>query len=140
MRWKNWTNLDHVGKEGLEVVEIEVGARELFLDEAPDPFYGRSKGNIRRTGSLVRSTSEQGNRSAEGVDDESSRVITPGERDRIVVVGEDRYSTESRLPVTKYLRPWDMNLDKVPTVVFVANPRLMTRRMRCLRDYCCWGQ
>ena len=91
-------NLGHVCEEVLEVAEIDVGARELVLDEVPDPFHGRSEGNIRRTGSLVRSTSEQGNKLAEGVDNESSGIITPGERDRIAT------STESRLPVTKYLR------------------------------------
>lgn len=46
MRWKNGTNLDHVGEEALEVVEIEVGAWELVLDEVPDPFHERSEGNI----------------------------------------------------------------------------------------------
>jgi len=91
MRWKNTINLDHVAEEALEVVEIEVGTRELVIDEGPDPFHERSEGNIRRIGSLVRSTSEQGNKSAEAINDESSRITTPGEHIKIIVVRKDRY-------------------------------------------------
>jgi hypothetical protein len=46
MRWKNRMNLDHVTKEALEVVKIEVGTWKLVLDEDPDPFHECSEGNI----------------------------------------------------------------------------------------------
>lgn len=80
---------------------MEIGAGELALDELPDPLHRRSERNMRRTVPPgARSTREQSNKSAEWVDDGSSRITTPGERDSIItiVVGEDRYFERIYMP------------------------------------------
>lgn len=38
--------LGHVGEELFHVVKIQVGARELGLDEIPDPIEGSCVGDI----------------------------------------------------------------------------------------------
>lgn len=68
------TNLDHVGEELLKVVEMQVGSRELGLDEIPDPL---EEGPVRDVGcirSFVGTSCEQGNELADGGDDKGSRV------------------------------------------------------------------
>ena len=83
LRWKKETNLVVV------VVPVEVGAVELDQDEEPELMHGRTEGNVQRVGP-ARSTSEQSNKSTEGVDDDRSTITAPGKRTRVVVVGVDR--------------------------------------------------
>ncbi len=40
------TDLGHVGEELFEVIEIQVGARELGLDDIPDPLEESCVGDI----------------------------------------------------------------------------------------------
>ena len=63
------TNLGHVGEELFDVIEIQVGARELGLDKIPDPLEGSSKGDIGANDSIARSASGRTNKVAFGEDE-----------------------------------------------------------------------
>lgn len=66
--------LGHVGEELLKVVEMQVGSRELGLDEIPDPL---EEGPVRDVGcirSFVGTSCKQGNELADGGDNKGSRV------------------------------------------------------------------
>jgi len=70
------------------VFKVEVGARELGLDDLPEPVHWRTKRDVREAGRTC-ATSEEGNELAEGVDDDGPRVPTPGEWTGVVVIGVD---------------------------------------------------
>jgi hypothetical protein len=78
MIWKKETNLVVV------VIPVEVGTVKLGQDEEPEPMHGHTEGNVQRI-SLARSTSEQSNKSAKGIDNDRSTITAPGERTRVVV-------------------------------------------------------
>lgn len=70
------------------VFEVEVGTRELGLDNLPEPGHWRTKRDVRGTG-WTRATGEEGNELAESVDDDGPTVPTPGERTGVVVTRVD---------------------------------------------------
>ena len=72
----------------LSVFEIEVGTRELSLDDFPEPVHWRTIRDVRGMG-WTRATGEEGNVLAEGVDDDRPRVFAPGERTGVVVIAVD---------------------------------------------------
>jgi hypothetical protein len=87
MRQKEETNL----QANLVVIfEVEVGTGELGLDDPPEPVHWRTKRDVRGIG-WTRSSSEEGNKVARGVNNDRPRVPTPGERTRVAVIGMDCY-------------------------------------------------
>ena len=67
---------------------VQVGTRELGLDDLPEPVHWRTKRDVRGIG-WTRATSEEGNELAVGVNDDRPRVPALTERTRVVVIGED---------------------------------------------------
>lgn len=70
------------------VFEVEVGTRELGLDDLPEPVHRRGKRDIRAIG-WTRATSEEGNELAKGIDNDGPRVPNPGERTGVLVIAVD---------------------------------------------------
>ena len=65
-------NLGHVSEELFKVVKIQVGARELSLDEIPDPLEESCTGDVRCICSLVHTTCKQGDKLSSGGDNQGS--------------------------------------------------------------------
>ena len=83
------TNLGDVGEEVFKVVKIQIGIRELLLDQIPDPLEESGEGDVGATRSLVRPASEQRNKLTEGGDDQGSRIASFGEGAGVVLVRKD---------------------------------------------------
>jgi len=70
------------------IFKVEVDARELGLDDLPEPVHWRTKRDVRGIGRTC-TTSEEGDELAEGVDDDGRRVPALGEWTRVVVIAVD---------------------------------------------------
>ena len=80
------------GEMNLVVVtlEVEIGTRELGLDDLPEPIHRRTKRDITEIGCTC-ATGEEGGELAEGVNDDGPRVSFRGERAVARVVGVDYF-------------------------------------------------
>jgi len=90
--------LGHASKECFEIVKVQVGARELFLHELPDPLEESGEGDVGAIGPLVGPTGQEGDELAEGGDDERPRVTSLRKGAVVVLVGENGHL--ERLDVT----------------------------------------
>ena len=76
-------------QERLDIVPVEVRARELLEDEVPEVFEQGRIGDIGAVGALVRSTCDQADELANRRDNETARIATIGEGPNLAFMGED---------------------------------------------------
>ena len=79
--------IGHV-EEVPNVLEVQIGTWEPYLDKLPNPFNGCTICNVGCV-CVAHPTSEQGHKLEEGINDQSSRVTAAREWSGRVTVGKD---------------------------------------------------